>query len=331
MRLVKFGVAGCALWLALAGMAVSVTAQESADAFPSRNITLVIPYPPGGPPDISARIVGPALADVLGRPVVVENRPGASTSLANTSVARAAPDGYTLLAVDISFCVVPHLLASISYDPIKDFTPVGQTSRSSLVMAVNPGIPANTIAELIKLAKDKPGELKFGTSGIGSPPHLGGVALMQATGIQMLHVPYRGAQAALNDVVGGHVSLIFTGPGTAAAQAKGGQVRALGVTGQARASILPDVPTFKESGVDMPAFANGTWFGFLAPAGTPQPIVAKLNAAINKVLGDAELKTKLERTDFTAQGGTSAELGKLVADQLAFWKTAMQAAGVKPE
>ena len=319
-----------ALLIGLAALAATASAQEPAESFPSRAITLVVPYPAGGPPDIAARIVGPAVADILGKPIVIENRPGASTALANGSVARAMPDGYSLLAVDMSFTVAPYLVA-ISYDPIKDFTPVGLHTRSSLVMAVDPALPANTAQDLVKLAKAKPGEIKFGTSGVGSPPHLGGIAFIQATGIEMLHVPYRGAQAALNDVVGGHISLIFTGPGTAAAQAKGNQVRVLGVTGQRRAVILPDIPTFKESGIDMPAFEHGTWFGVLAPAATPAAIVAKLNAAINKAIADPDTRAKLERTDFTVQGGAPAELGQLIAAQLAYWKGAMQAAGVTPE
>lgn len=306
-------------------------AQPVPDAFPSRNITLVIPFAAGGPADVVARIIAPGMSTALGKPIVVENRPGAGTTLANTSVARATPDGYTLLGIDLSYVVTPHLFTSINYDPIKDFAPVGVSARSTIALGVTATLPAKTVQELVQLAKAKPDELKFGTSGVGSPPYLGALAFMEATGVKMLHVPYRGAQLALTDVIGGHISLIFTAPGLIAAQASSGKVRPLGVTGKQRSPVLPDIATFKENGIEMPVFDDGLWLGIMAPAATPPPVISALNAALKAAVADSDTRTKLVPTDFVPVGSTPAELGDLVKSQLAYWRRALQAAGVKPE
>ena len=317
--------------LILSCLSSAIQAQEAVESYPSRNITFVIPFPAGGVPDIAARIIGPPLSDLLGKPVIVENRPGASTTLATTSVARATPDGYTLLSVDISYTVAPNLVVKANYDPLTDLTPVALTARSSLFLAVNPALPAQSPQALVALAKTRPGELKYGTSGIGTPPHLGAVSFLNATGVNMLHVPYRGAALALQDVVGGHIQLIFTAPSVAAAQGRAGQVRVLGVTGATRSSSLPEVPTFKESGINMKEFDFGTWFGVMVPNGTPQPIVTKLNAAINTVLKQPEVIEKLGKQDFTVAGGPPVELKKVVELQTKYWREALQVAGVMPE
>lgn len=328
LHCIAAGFAAFAFAIAVTGQ---TAAQEAGAGYPSRNVTFVIPFPAGGVPDIVARIISPPLSELLGKPVVVENRPGASTTLATTSVVRATPDGYTILSVDISYTVAPNLVVKSNYDPLSDLTPVVLTSRSSLFLAVNPALPANSPQELVALAKAKPGELKYGTSGIGTPPHLGAVSFLNATGVSMLHVPYRGAALALQDVVGGHIQLIFTAPSVAASQGKAGQVRVLGVTGAQRSSSLPEVPTFKESGINMKEFDFGTWFGVMVPNGTPDGIVTKLNAAINKVLVMPDVVEKLAKQDFSVAGGAPSELTKVVELQTKYWREALQAAGVKPE
>ncbi|CAN0449009.1 unnamed protein product, partial [Phaeothamnion confervicola] len=237
-----------ALALAALGLAVAATPgpalaqQEAAEAFPSRNITLLVPFPPGGPPDVIARILAVPMGEALGKSIVVENRPGASTSLASQAVARAAPDGYTILATDMSMAVVPHILAKPGFDPLKDFKYLGRTALTVLTIVATPGLPVTTAQELVALSKSKPGDIKIAHTGIGTPPHLGAVAFIMATGADLLLVPYRGAALAIADVVGGHVTMLATAPSTSIQLAKDGKVRMLGVTGGKRLAALPDVP-----------------------------------------------------------------------------------------
>jgi len=305
--------------------------QEPPSAYPSRNILLLIPLPPGGPPDTIARVLAPAIGEALGKSVVVENRPGASTSIASQAVARAAPDGYTLLASDLSIAVVPHILAKPGFDPLKDFRHVSRTANSVLTLNINPDLPAKTTQELVALAKAKPGDIKAAHAGIGTPPHLGTVAFIQATGVELTQVPYRGAAPAIADVVGGHVSMLVTAPSTAIALAREGKVRMLGMTGDKRLTALPEVPTLKEAGVDMAAMNDGVWFGISAPAGIPDAIVAKLNAAIRKATTDKDAIDKLAKSDIATTSSTPAEFEALVRSQTGIWRDLMKNAGVKPE
>ena len=320
------------LMLAVAGLTLVSTLgrAEAQDAYPSRPITLIVPQAAGGPPDVVARLISAPLADVLGKPIVIENRPGASASIGATAVAKAPPDGYTLLFIEITVAIAPNLIAKVAYDPVKDFAPVAVVARSWLTMVTNPALPARTLAEFVALAKAKPGEVKCGSSGVGSPPHLGCIAFAQATGTQISHVPYRGTAPAVTDVVGGHIQVIFVSFTTAAAQARAGQVRMLGVAGASRFPSLPDVPTFKESGIDMGGVDEGSWFGYAAPAGTPPEIVAKLNAAINTVLGQPEVRAKLATADYKVETGEPAALAKLIASQSAFWGDLLKKSGVMP-
>jgi len=316
--------------LAAAMIHASTALGETPADYPSRAITYIVPFPAGGVADILARIYTPALAEDLGKPIVIENRPGASTSLATSAVMRASPDGYTIMQVDMSYAVAPFVVVA-GYDPVQGLTPVVQIARSTLVLAVNPALPVKSAPDLVALAKAKPGELKYGTSGIGTPPHLGAVSFIVATGVNMLHVPYRGAGQAFQDVVGGHLQLIFTAPSLSIQQAKLGQVRVLGITGDARSQALPEVPTFVEVGIRMKEMDFGTWMGAVVPNATPQAIVHKLNAAFNRVLARPDVRAKLAQADYVAVGGTPAALAKVIATQTAFWRDALTAAGVKPE
>ena len=307
-------------------------AQDPAASFPNRTVVLVVPFPAGGPPDVIARILQPKLESVLGKPVIVENRAGAAAAMGAAFVARAAPDGHTLLMVDPAHAVAQNIIEKPGFDPVRDFAYVAPTMRSYMTLVVNPSTPAKNLQEFIALARAKPGDIKYGTSGIGSPPYLGALAFLQATGVDMTHVPYRGAALAVNDAVGGHISAVFVSQATAGAQVKGGQLRVLGVYGDQRLRSLPDAPTFKESGVDTPVANQGTWFGVAAPAGTPPAIVAKLNAAFNETLRDPATRDLLEKADFVQiDGGTPEEMKKIVEENVTYWKDLFRKAGVKPE
>lgn len=305
--------------------------QEPPSAYPSRNILLLIPLPPGGPPDTIARVLAPVMSEALGKSVVVENRPGASTSVASQAVARAAPDGYTLLASDLSIAVVPHILAKPGFDPLKDFRHVSRTAQTVLTLNINPALPIKTAQELVAYAKQRPGEIKAAHAGVGTPPHLGTVAFQQATGVELTLVPYRGAAPAIADVVGGHVSMLVTAPSTAIGLAREGKVRMLGLTGARRLTALPDVPTLKESGIVTSALDDGVWFGITAPAGTPDAIIDKLNAAVRKATSDKGAIETLAKSDIAAVSSTPAEFETLVRQQTSSWRDLMAKAGVKPE
>ena len=306
-------------------------AQDAAAGFPSQNIIIVAPYPAGGPSDVISRILGPHISQQLGKPVIVENRAGASATLGTASVARAAPDGHTLLLVDPSLTVAAHVVAKPNFDAAKDFVAVAPLVRSAMMLVVKSDAPAKSVQEFVAHAKANPGDIKYGHSGLGSPPHLGAMAFVEATGVQLTPVPYRGVGIALNDVVGGHISMVFVSQGVAAAQVKGGYARVLATMGATRLKSLPEVPTFRELGIDLKVIDEGTWFGIAAPAATPAPIVAKLNDAFNRALADPDIRSKFEAIDYTPIGGGSGVLAGIITAHLAHWKDAFAKAGVKPE
>ena len=319
---------------AIAGIAMLsplLAAPANAQEYPSQNILLIVPYPPGGPPDVIARLMGPLVSDALGKPVVIENRPGASTTIGTTAAVRAAPDGHTILATDIAQTVAPNVLANPGFDPAKDLKPVLITTSSVFTVVIDPKLPINNVKDLVEYSKSKPDAIKAGHSGIGTPPHLYTLSVMNSTGAAMLLVPYRGIAQAMTDVVGGHIQLASSAPSTTVNLTLDGKVRMLGVSGDKRLVQLPDVPTFKEQGLKLRGFEQDTWFGIHVPAGTPDPIVAKLNAAFNKALLDKEIIAKLAKLDIRTVGGTPAEFAKLWAEQIVTWREVMKAAGVKPE
>ena len=329
MRRMTSAILGLAL-LAVLGTSPA-GAQEAASAYPSRNILIIVPYPPGGPPDVIARLLGPPLAKELGQSLIVENRPGASTTIAASAVARATPDGYTLLSSDIAQTVAPSIVANPGFDPVKDLKPVIQTTNSVFTVVIDPKLPIKTIADLVAYSKSKPDAIKAGHSGIGTPPHLYTLSVMNSTGATMLLVPYRGIALAVADVVGGHIQLISSAPSTTVNLTLDGKVRMLGISGDKRLAALPDVPTFKEQGLALRGFDQDTWFGIHAPGATPDPIVAKLNAALNKALADKDVVDKLAKVDIRTAGGTPEAFGKLWAEQIVTWRDVLKNAGVKPE
>jgi tripartite-type tricarboxylate transporter receptor subunit TctC len=306
-------------------------AQDDAAQFPSRQVTLVVPFAAGGPTDSIGRLVASKLSEVLGKPVIVENRPGGSTSIASRAVAQASPDGHTLMAVDISHMVSPHIVASYGVDMLRDFRPIGESGRSQLVLIVSPALGVSSVADLVKLARSKPEAVTIGHPGVGTTPHVAAITFMSATGLNSLLVSYRGQAAATTDLLGGQLSALFTAVPLAAGLAKDGKVHALGVTGPRRLSQLPDVPTFEETGIRIPGFEKGSWYGLVAPAKTPDGIVAKLAAALGKVAEDPELRKRLAALGVEPSVGTPQEFQALMESQFAFWGKTLQAAGVKQD
>jgi tripartite-type tricarboxylate transporter receptor subunit TctC len=305
-------------WLCAIGLLVACVgpgdtlAQDAAADFPSRNITLIVPFGAGGPPDVLARVVAGALSEELGKPVIVENRPGASTAIAATAVARAAPDGHTLMAIDLSFVVTPHIASNLSVDPMKDFKLVGQSARSVFVLITSPSLKAPTIGEFLKLARSNPETVKIAHTGIGTTPHLAAVTFLNATKLDLLLVPYRTVSNAVSDLIVGHIPAVFSTPPAALGLAKEGKVHVLGVTGNERIKSMPDLPTFAENGIQMTGFERGSWYGIAAPAGTPDAIVAKLNAALNKAVRNKEARDKMAKSEIHLQGGTPEEFRDFV-------------------
>src|SRR5262245_43785651 len=326
---------GIILWLSrsfLISVAITLatTSGMRAQTYPARYITLVAPFAAGGPPDLYARLVAAGLSDVLGQQVIVENRAGAAGTIGAASVARAAPDGYTLLLAEIAFVVGPTLFANLSYVPLRDFVPIVSVCSSNMFLVVTPSFAAKTVSDLVAMAKQKPGELQYVNPGLGTPPHLAALAFTRATATSMMPISYRGAGPAMADVLGGQVPIIFLGLAASAPQVQSGKLRALAVTGSQRLEEFPNVPTFRESGIDLGGLENGTWFGIVAPAGTPAPIIEKLNDAVNQVLQDTKIRSGFTEAFATVVGGTPKEFDAFLRSQQTFWREALEAGGVHP-
>ena len=279
----------------LMGVSLAQAQTSPAQDYPNRAVTLVVPYPAGGGLDALARMLGQKLAERLGKPVVIENRTGAGTVIGAASVAKAAPDGYTImLGTSTPFAITATLNKSLPYDPAKDFAPIALVSNAPFLLLVHPSQPVHSVADLIALAKAKPGQLSYGSAGPGSPQNLSFELLKTLTGIIIVHVPYRGDGPALTDLVAGHIPTMFGEPTPILPLLKDGKVRALGVSSASRLPIAPDVPTIAEAGV--PGFDLTSWQMIVAPAGTPQEIVDKLHVEVKKVLELPEVKAEFART-----------------------------------
>ena len=299
-----------------------------AQAYPNHSIRLVVPFPAGGTTDILARDVAKKLTDTLGQSVVVDNRPGAGGNIGADLVAKAPPDGYTLLMGTVgTHAINPSLYAKMPYDHIKDFVPVVLVAGVPNVLVVNPSVPVNSVADLIKLAKSKPGAINFASSGSGTSIHLSGELFKTMTGVDMTHVPYKGSSPALTDLMGGQVQIMFDNLPSSLALIKSGKLRAVAVTSLKRAPALPDVPTVSESGV--PGFEASSWFGILAPAGTPAPIVAKLNAEVNKWLQSPEGKEQLLAQGAEVAGGPPEKFVAHIRAETDKWAKVVKASGAK--
>ena len=320
------GVAFAAV-LAAAGLADTPLA---AGDYPTRPVTIIVPQPPGGGTDIIARIAGAALSRQLGQPFVIENRTGAGTVVGTAAAAVAAPDGYTLLAGLIAnMAVNPSLFATLSYDPIRDFTPVGMLAEFPFAVVVSNNFPAHSIKDLIALAKARPGDINFASAGNGTGQHLSTELFELMTGIKMTHVPYRGAAPAYTDVISGQTPVFFDNLSSALGQIKGGSVRALAVTGAERSPQLPEVPTVAESGV--PDYQYYVWFGLWAPKKTPPPVVAKLYAELQKALADPAVKDRIAADGGVPMHMPLAAIEPFVKAEIGKWADVIKRAGVTVE
>jgi tripartite-type tricarboxylate transporter receptor subunit TctC len=323
----------CSMIAFAAANCLAVANEAFAQAYPARPLRLVVPYAPGGPSDILGRTVSLKMGELLGQQVVVENRPGVGSIIGTEVVAKAAPDGHTLLLGDIiaTYAVNPILYKSLPYDARRDLTPVGPVATAALVLLVNPVLPVRTVQELIALAKTKPGELSFGSAGVGNTTHLGPELLKTKHGLSMIHVPYKGIALAVADLVGGRLSLVMAGPGVAKSFIESGKVRALAITGEKRAAVLPTVPTFVESGSPLPEMNAGSLWGLLAPAGVPREVVLKVNGTTAQALGAPEVRARLESLNIDAARSTPQVFSELIATLTETWTEVLKRANIKPE
>ncbi len=318
-------------FLHLAAGAVALPALSrlaSAQTYPSRPVHWIVSFAAGGPNDVVARIIGQYLSDQLGQQFVIENRPGAGGNVGMQSVLSSAPDGYTIAFVGPNYAINPTLYEKLPFDFIRDSVPVAGTMRLANVMEVHPAVPANNVAEFIAYAKTNPGKSNFASGGVGTSPHLSGELLKTMTGINLVHVPYRGTAPALSDLLAGQVQVLFDNIPGSIGHIRSGKVRALGVTGSKRVAAIPEVPTIGET---VPGYDVSIWYGIAAPWGTPREIVAKLNQAVNAVLADPKLQARLAELGGEPMPTTPAQFGKLVAEETERWGKLIRAANIKAE
>jgi len=305
-------------------------ASAHAQTYPSKPVRVIVPVAAGGNQEITIRAVADEMSRSLGQPLLIEAKPSASALVGTQLVARSAPDGYTLLSVSTTFSRAATLVAAAGYDPVKDFVGVSLVSRIPQVLEVNPSVPAHSVAELIALAKSKPGQLSYATSGIGSTGHIAAELFMQRAGIRMLHVPYKGNAQSLADVLGGQVNLMFDQMSTSLAHIHAGKLRALGVTSRERSPLLPDVPTIAEQG--LPGFEDVTWTALMAPTGTPPDIVERLRAAVVAAVTQPELRKRfLERAIELQASASSAEFTTYVKSEVESFARLARDANLKNE
>ena len=309
--------------LALASIVTISAFAAKADDYPSRPVKIIVPFGAGGPTDVYARAIGEELRKSLHQPFVMENRPGAGTTIGTDLVAKSPPDGYTLLMVSGTQTVNETLYAHKQYQLMRDLVPIAPLIDTDLVLVVHPSVPAKNLNELLALARAKPGTINYGSSGPGSNYHMAGELLKNLTGVDIVHVPYKGSTGARNDILSGQIQILFDSVPTMAPMIKAGLVRALGTSGKVRSPTLPDVPTIAEAGV--PGFNATLWVGFMAPAGTPQPIVDKLNQEITKILARPDIKEAWEKTGATAIIMTQPEFKAFMDGQVAKWANVIKA------
>lgn len=319
--------------LALVGACAwgTANAQTAAPAsYPSRPIRLVVPFTPGGSTDILARAIGIELTRAWGQPVVIDNVPGAGGSIGADKVAKATADGYTLLMGHIgTLAVNPSLYPNLPYDPVKSFAPVAWVARVPNVLVVHPSVKATNVRELVALARQRPGQLNYGSGGNGSAANLATEYFKMQTGTSLLHIPYRGTAPAVADLLGGQIQVLFTGAPAVIGAVRSGQLRALAVSSPKRLDALPELPTVAESGYQ--GFEADQWYGVVAPTGTPRDIVHKLNQQINQALGSAELKTRMNAEGAVATPASPEAFGQLIVSEIARWKPVIQSGRVKAD
>ncbi len=317
------------LGLAVAlGFVVDV-ARAQTTTYPNRPIKMIVGFGAGGGTDIVARIMAQKMAENIGQSIAVENRTGASGMIAAEDVAKSPPDGYTLMmGSQTTYAVAPHLYRKVTVDPAKDFAGVALTGASPLVLVVNPAFAARSVADVIAMAKANPGKINFGTGGVGTTPHMTAELFQFTTGIKMVHVAYRGEAPAINDLLGGQIPLMFANLSAVMGNIKGGTLRAIAVTSAKRSPSAPDIPTVAET---IPGFAAETWFGIVAPAGTPHDILSKLNVAARQALGDQDTKKRLADLGMTNGGSSPEELDAYIKTEIAKWSKVITEANIQPQ
>ena len=304
--------------------------EAGAQGYPARPIRIVVPYPPGGTSDILARALAEKLTGAWNQPVVVDNKPGANGNVGADFVAKSPPDGYTVLLADIgALAISPSVYPTLPFDPSRDFAPVSMVAYSPHILVVNPGVPANSVQELVALAKAKPGKLNFAISGVGGAPHLAGVEFALRTGVQWEYIPYKGGSQAIADVAGGQADVTLNGMLATYPLVKGGKLRILAVSSSHRMSAIADVPTLAESG--LPGFETGSWQGVVAPAGTPRDVVLRLNSEIARIVGTPEMRDNLARQGAEVRTNTPEEFATFIRAETARWAKVVKDANVKVE
>jgi tripartite-type tricarboxylate transporter receptor subunit TctC len=315
--------------LALALACTEALAQPTADAYPSKPIRFILPFPPGGGTDILGRVIAERLSASLGQPVVIENRGGAGGNVGAEAAAKSPPDGYTIVLVAPSLAISPSLYTKLNYDPVKDLAPVSLVGTVPNVLVTNPSVPAQNLAEFIALAKAAPGGMNFGSGGNGTSNHLAGELFNIQAGVKLVHVPYKGVNLAMNDVLAGQVQMVVIGIPAALPFIRAGRLRALAVIAPARAPALPEVPTAAEAG--LPNYEVTTWYGVLAPSGTPRPIITRLNAELARAMHAPELKERLAATGTEPRTSTPEEFAEFIRQEIAKWGKVVREAGLKAD
>jgi tripartite-type tricarboxylate transporter receptor subunit TctC len=306
------------------------TSTASGQAYPAKPIRMVVHFPPGGPTDLVARAIGQKFTETWGQQVVIDNRPGAGGVVGVESVVRAAPDGYTLLfATGGSMSIAPAMISKLPYNVFNDLAPVGLVVINPQILVLHPSVPANSVRDLVKLAKARPGQINYASVGAGSPNHLGVEMLKFMTGIDMVHIPYKGTAPAVTDVLAGHVSLMFNSMPSVLQHVKSGRLKGIAVGSAKRSPAAPEIPTVAESGV--PGFEYVTWYGIFAPAAAPKDIVTKLNTEIVRILHDKDVAQRLEKEGAEPAPGTPEQLAKFMRSEHEQWKKTIAAAKIKIE
>jgi tripartite-type tricarboxylate transporter receptor subunit TctC len=316
------------LLLKAAALLVALTAAAAAQDYPTKPVRLIIPFPPGGSNDVVGRMIATQLSETLGKQMIVDNRAGAGGVIGTEVAANSPNDGYTLLIISIAHTVNPWLY-TLKYDPIKSFTPVGILASGPNVVAINPQLPVNSIKELIALAKKEPGKLQYASAGVGSFQHLGGELFKLEAGVDLLHVPFKGGGPSMIDVIGGHTKIVFSSLVQTTPHLKSGKLKALATGGDKRTPVLPDVPTVAEAGV--PTYRAVNWWGIVAPAGTPQPIIARLHKAITEVQNAPAVKEQFAREGADIVQMSQEEFGKFIESEMTKWGRVVKEGKIKAQ
>jgi tripartite-type tricarboxylate transporter receptor subunit TctC len=314
---------------AMAALALAASFPVAAQTYPSHSVKVIVPYGVGGPADIYGRFLAGKLQEALGQPFVVEDRPGGGSIVGSDAVAKSAPDGYTLLMMSNTHTVNETLIPKKPFQLMRDFAPITGVNYSDLIMVINPSVPARNLKEFIALAKSQPGVLNYASSGPGTPYHMAGELFKAMAGVDIVHVPHKGSDQARTAVLGGQVQMMFDAITTMAGQARAGKVRALGTTGTKRSSVMPDVPTIDEAGV--PGYEATIWLGMMAPAGTPRPVLEKLNTAVNRIIDSPDVKAAWAKQGAVPMGMTIDDFDRFLRAEIVKWAKVVQVSGAKQE